>query len=291
MIAQQAADALGLSRSERKGLSVSSRLIAGTNILEISVQGNSPTLVRDYANAIGAKTVDYVRSLYEAFELSPLDEATLPGSPINSNEVLNLVLGGIVGLVLGMGLAFLTDYLRTSQEGRTNFDIVDVETGTHNRRYFMLRLQQELSRARRNGYPLSVALLDVNHPGAFNGSSSQVRAEALREVASLIEPHLRDEDVMARFNDTTFAVLLPDMSGEVAKRTIEELRLRIGRTPVEIASSGLKLNIQGAAGVVAFGGNGTGQDEFLAQATQALEIAETTTHGRVCLYSEVNDRH
>lgn len=287
---QQAADQLGLTARQRKDLSASSRLIAGTNILEISAQGGDPALVADYANTLGANIVAYARDLYDVYELEPLDEAVKPNGPISPNRTLNLALGGIVGLVLGVGLSFLAEYLRAPETGATAINIVDGETGAHNRRFFLLRLKQEMSRARRNGYPLSVALLDINHRGALDESSPKVRREALRRAVALVESQLREEDVLARFDDTVLAILLPDVTEPSAKEMIEGLRARLGFAPLEIDHSGLKLNMHGAAGVVAYSGNGTGQDELLNQATLALKDAGSDTYGKVRLFSEVNHK-
>src|SRR6266487_5331241 len=61
MIKKQAADELGLSEEQRSELAVTSLLEAGTNVIDISVQGPNPRLVRDFTNTVGAKMVDYVQ--------------------------------------------------------------------------------------------------------------------------------------------------------------------------------------------------------------------------------------
>jgi capsular exopolysaccharide synthesis family protein len=43
-----------------------------------------------------------------------IDKAETPFAPVRPNMMLNLILGGIVGLVLGMGLAFFIEFLDTS---------------------------------------------------------------------------------------------------------------------------------------------------------------------------------
>jgi capsular polysaccharide biosynthesis protein len=73
LIKNKAADALGISHPEN--LSVKSQMKSGTNIVEITVEGDDPALVRDYTNAIGTQTVNYVESLYETYRLELLDEA------------------------------------------------------------------------------------------------------------------------------------------------------------------------------------------------------------------------
>jgi diguanylate cyclase (GGDEF)-like protein len=289
LIKNLAADELGLSLEQRESLSIESRLLAGTNVLEIAAQGNDPVLVRDFANTVGAKTVAYVEDLYETYNLRSLDQAEQPLFPIEPNRKLNLALGGILGLVLGVGLAVLSEYLQAPLESVTNFGILDDETGVYNKRYFMQRLKEEMSRAKRNSYPMSLALMNVDCLGVMDTASPQIRSEALRRVAVLLKQYLRDEDVVARLDGAVFAVLLPDMSGERAKEAIEWLQTRIAWTPFELEKSGIKLNLCGIAGVVAYQYNGTGQNELLAQATRALEEAETAGYGQVCLLAENGD--
>ena len=279
------ANNLGLSPELRRGLSVGSRLLAGTNILEISAEGSDPALVGDFANEIGSGTMDYVQSLYEAYELEPLDEAIKPSSPVAPNRVLNLSLGGIFGLALGIGLAFLLEYLQSPLPRAANFGILDDETGVYNRHYFMLRLRQEMSRARRNRYPLSIALINFNPRGMLDASSSTVRSETLRRTAAFVESCLRDEDIMARLGDTVFALMLPDIPGDTAIKTVEILQTGLDSTPLELEKSGVTLNVDSVAGVVAVH-NGVAPDELLSRAQLALEDAQTAAHGKVSLYSK-----
>jgi diguanylate cyclase (GGDEF)-like protein len=289
MIKKQAADELGLSEAQRAELSITSVLEAGTNVVDISGQGPNPRLVRDFTNTVGAKMVAYVQQLYEVYELEPLDKATLPDTPSKPNKLLYLLIGGVMGLILGMGAAFLSAYLQAPSENITNVSILDDDTGVYDKHYFTLRLGQELSRAKRNNYPLSVALMDVDHRGVMSRSSPQIRREALRKVAVRLQPFLRNEDIMARFDDTVFAFLLPDMPGKAAKSIVERLQTVITETPVELERNGVKLDLHSTAGIAAYPDNSSAKDiepnELLAQATHALKRAESSTYGEVSLFS------
>jgi len=136
LIKRQATEDLGLSSEQRRALSVASQLIAGTNILEIAVQGPDPTLARDFTNAIGVRTIAYVQNLYEAYELEPLDEASMSRTPVSPNRALNLALGGAFGLALGIGLAFLVAYLQTPLESMLHLGPLEAEAETRQNGYF-----------------------------------------------------------------------------------------------------------------------------------------------------------
>ena len=111
-----AAQKLNLPPQAVKNLSVSSRLIPGTNIVEIAVQGTNPAQVRDFTNTIGASTIEYVQGLYSTFTLEALDDATIPRDPISPNLILNLILGAVLGLTLGSGIALLAHFFQTSSK-------------------------------------------------------------------------------------------------------------------------------------------------------------------------------
>jgi capsular polysaccharide biosynthesis protein len=114
LIKAKAGDELGLSGGQLQAMSVNSRPLAGTNVVQIAVQGPEPALARDLASAIGAQTATYLRGLYGPYELQLLDQATLPSSPAKPNVALNLLFGALAGLILGAGLAFLSEYLQAA---------------------------------------------------------------------------------------------------------------------------------------------------------------------------------
>jgi diguanylate cyclase (GGDEF)-like protein len=255
-------------------------------VIEIIAEGDDPDLVRDFATMVSAKMVVYVQELYETYDLKPLDEATRPSSPVKPNKTLNLALGAILGLALGGGLAFLSEYLQAPLEETMNLGIFDNETGAYSRPYFRQRLREEMSRAKRNAYPLSLALMNVDQLDMVGKSlSPQARSEALRKVTVFLKQYLREEDILARLDGTIFALMLPDVMEEEAKAMLEQLQTRIAWTPFEIEKSGIKLNLSSTAGVVAYRYNGTGQDEFLDEADRALRQAEASGYGKVCLFS------
>lgn len=284
-----ALEELGLPLEAGQNFLVSSKLRSGTNVMEISVEGTDPALIQEFASAVGGQTVGYVQQLYEAFELRPLDQATAPLTPIKPNRPLNLALGSILGLALGAGLAFLVEYLRAPSVTMTGFDILDDTTGVYNKHYFLQRLGEEMVRAKRNRYGLSLALVRVDNLKLLKGfSASRVRTEILRQVALVASQHLREEDIVAYLDDDVFAILLPDISGENAKSIMEYLQTRVAWTPFESSINGAKYNLKTTVGVVTYSHNGTSRDELVAKATQALQLAEVDQNGKTYLASDVS---
>jgi diguanylate cyclase (GGDEF)-like protein len=288
-IKDEASSSLSLD-SDRAYL-VSSRLLNGTNIIEFTVQGPDPAITRDLANAIGVATEEYVRGFYEVFNLRLLDEATVSRNPISPNKSLNIILAAVFGLILGGGLAFLSEYLGAPLPSAFSVNIIDGPTGAYNRDYFLQRLGEEMVRAKRNRYPLSLALMRIDNLGLLKGINAvKVRTDMLRQVAMLTGQYLREEDIVAHLESNVFAILLPDTTGENAKAIMEYLQTRVAWTPFESAISEAKFNLKSIVGIVNYGNNGTGRDELVAKANRALELAEVEHNGKAYLISDLTSQ-
>jgi diguanylate cyclase (GGDEF)-like protein len=284
-ITELASGSISLQSSE--DYSVSAKLRAGTNIIEIAVEGPDAVIVRTLANATGTAIEEYVRGLYEVFMLVSLDEASTPDGPISPDKTLNLALTCVLGLVLGTGLAFLSEYLGAPPSSVVSVNIMDEETGVYNKEYFLQRLGEEMARARRNRYPLSLSLMRVNNLSLLKGpDSSKVRAELLRQIAILSSQCLREEDIVAHLEGDVLALLLPDMTGENAKELMEYLQTRIASAPFESAINGAKLNLKSIVGITAYHHNGTSRDELVSQANRALQLAENEGDGKTFLITD-----
>jgi diguanylate cyclase (GGDEF)-like protein len=280
--------ASSLSLQSAQDYSVESRLRAGTNIIEITVEGPAPIIASALANAVGASIEEYVQGLFEVFTLVLVDEARPPESPIRPNRPLNLTLSILFGLVLGTGLAFLSEYLETPLISPVGVNIIDENTGAYNRGYFLRRLGEEMARARRNEYSLSLALMRVDSLALLSqADSDKVSAEILRQVATLSSQYLREEDIVAHYEGDVLGLLLPDMTGEDAKALMEHLQTRVVMTPFRSSINGATINLKSSIGITAYYHNGTNRDELVAEASRALELAEVEENGCTFLIARV----
>jgi len=216
--------------------------------------------------------------------MKPLDRAYLPQSPSKPKKTQNLLLATLLGSVVGVGSAFLLNYLRSPAETITGMTITDGDTGVYNRVYFLQRLGEELSRARRHHHSLSLALLNIEYLDALPDMRlPRLRNEALRRVGLFLKRHLREEDLVARFEGDMFALLFPDTPGVDAEQILDKLQTRMEWSIFELEQGNVKLNLTATSGIVTYNFNGINREEFLLMAEKTLRQARDNSSGKVYL--------
>lgn len=195
------------------------------NIIEFSVTGPDPQVVYTLANAIGQHAVEYVHSLYQVYDLSILDAATAPTVPISPQPLRSAGVALVVGLALGIVLALLRELVRTPIQSFVSQRSVDEMSLALNRRAFEQRLS-ELAFSSPKDFSLCVVHL--------NGLADYIKVlpqptlqRVLRGVTKVLRDQLRGNDLVGRWNDVDFIVLLSDTPGTAAMNTMERVRMAL----------------------------------------------------------------
>lgn len=148
----------------------------------------------------------------------------------------------------------------------------DPLTGVYNRRAFLDRAHALWSTAVRNGRPLSVIMLDLDHFKRINDTHGHaVGDQALVHSAQLLSDACRSGDVLARWGGEEFVLLLPETELAKASAFAERLRQQFVNNPI-IVDLGL-LAVTASLGVQQRADHGS-LDELIKDADKALYQAK-----------------
>ena len=101
----------------------------------------------------------------------------------------------------------------------------DELTGLHNRKYLQERMEQEISRAKRYGNALSVLLFDLDFFKVVNDIYGYEWGDVLlRSIADKLKQLIRKEDILTRYGDEEFIVVLPNTTEDNAFLFAERFR-------------------------------------------------------------------
>jgi diguanylate cyclase (GGDEF)-like protein len=104
----------------------------------------------------------------------------------------------------------------------------DPLTGLLTRKAFLELGEREMTRARRQGFPMWLVKVDLDHFALVNDLyGTDTGDEVIRAVAGACRRILRAFDLVGRFGGEEFAMLLPHLSLEEAEEAAERLRLAV----------------------------------------------------------------
>jgi diguanylate cyclase (GGDEF)-like protein len=155
---------------------------------------------------------------------------------------------------------------------------LDGLTGIFNRRFFELRITEELERATRFESNLAVLMVDIDQFKRLNDEFGHLLGdEVLRQVSSIFSDHLRKIDVVCRYGGEEFAILLPETAWENALHVADKLK----RVVEKWAFPGVPRPVTVSAGAATFPEHGRVRDELVKAADAGLYAAKQA--GRNCV--------
>lgn len=120
--------------------------------------------------------------------------------------------------------------------------ITDPLTGLFNRRHFEELYERERERARRNGAPLTLVMVDLDFFKEVNDRYGHACGDTvLRDVAGFLRDGLRQTDVVGRIGGEEFVLLLPDTETGEARSMIERLRCQLAERTTDVAGESVSV--------------------------------------------------
>ena len=176
---------------------------------------------------------------------------------------------------------------------RENFDLMarnkwlsdisarDSLTGLYSRWYVMEKIDSEINRALRHGYPMSVLMIDLDHFKEINDSFGHPAGdEVLKTVGKVLKDSCRVYDVAGRYGGEEFCIVLPETRVGNTSPVAERIRSKLAETTLPLGGRSVTVTASiGIAGTDSIGDDGVlSASALVERADRALYAAKH--HGR-----------
>jgi len=265
-----------------KNYKIQAVVLPDSSVLELSVFGPDSGIAADLANSVGYQTINFTRSLNLVYDLNFLDTAVPTNDPISPVPVRDGLVSMVLGIAVGAILAILSEQLRIPLESYRQRLRIDNVTNLYNNRYFRELLNTKLSNDPDD--VLSVGIVELKGLRDYSGSLPLSGLHSLlREATDILQKELRGHDVVGRWDDVSFIVMLPSTPGTAAKRTFDRIYQALSKE-VNLKGYDIELNLDPHIGGAVYSNLITSR-ELIAKAVESLEQARSQSETPVFLWT------
>lgn len=247
--------------------------LASTTVIAFRVSSDTDGLVTlssiiglaIYLSLMGVEFFTYIRRLHE-----------VQGAVASQKQILEDANAALQGQI--SKIHDLQEKLR-DQANR------DSLTGLFNRRYLEGTLEREMARCKREGTPIAMLLLDIDHFKLINDTyGHQAGDEVLRVFSRILQESARAEDIVCRYGGEEFLLVLPKMPLEIARERGEHLLQLFEGTVVAFGERRIRVTTSiGVAGTPLHSDSAEG---LIRCADEALYLAKHNGRNQVVTFGD-----
>lgn len=161
--------------------------------------------------------------------------------------------------------------------------IKDALTGLFNRRHLEKALAAEYARCQRNGRPLALLMVDIDHFKSFNDTQGHAAGDLmLSAVGRLLGACAGDGAIACRYGGEEFTLILPEMDIDAALAQAESVRVAIAGLCVDVDGNVLP-RVTASIGVAVVPDHAGSAEDLIESADQALYAAKSGGRNRVVI--------
>jgi diguanylate cyclase (GGDEF)-like protein len=155
--------------------------------------------------------------------------------------------------------------------------VTDSVTGLYVRRYFMVKLQEEIHRAQRYHKSFAVVMADIDRFKSINDTYGHDAGDrALQHIARMMQRNIREVDTLARYGGEEFVMLMPDSDKSAAASLAERLRQTLGDQRLDDLP-----RITASFGIAAYPADASEVGDLIKKSDAALYAAKMAGRNRV----------
>ena len=162
-------------------------------------------------------------------------------------------------------------------------------TGLFTQSYFKERVCDEVKRAKMGGFPISVAILDIDFFKKVNDTYGHQAGDAvLRQISSILKKRFRETDLISRYGGEEFGILMPHTGRKEAGFVLEQVRKTIENEKFLISHNNMphEINITVSVGIMSTENNqNIDCDMLIRKADSALYLAKNSGRNKTVEYA------
>ncbi len=159
----------------------------------------------------------------------------------------------------------------------------DSLTGLYNHTHILQLLEDTRFRSRRDGQPLTFAMLDIDHFKKVNDVYGHPMGDrVIKSLALFLKQRLRKTDHIGRYGGEEFAVVLPDTDANTALKVLDEIRRRFAE--IHYPAQPQDLSCTFSCGIAQLH-EGVDSNTLSKQSDEALYVAKHGGRNRVEIFT------
>jgi diguanylate cyclase (GGDEF)-like protein/PAS domain S-box-containing protein len=174
--------------------------------------------------------------------------------------------------------------IRSLQKELKEQTLRDPLTGVYNRRYFDEIIEREFERVQRDGIPLSIMMLDMDHFKTINDTFGHAAGDlVLKTAAKALTDSIRPFDFCCRFGGEEFILVLPGLSPEFAESRANYFRQLLENLTIPWQDKSIQ--VTASFGIAITPNHGTSPTKLLRMADEAMYRSKLAGRNRVTLWN------
>lgn len=191
-----------------------------------------------------------------------------------------------------LAIFFLLFFLLFRQKGRLEKlekelkegILLDETTKLYKSSVFEELADTQIKIARRNKWPVGLVVMDIDRLSEVNEKFGYETGNlVLRHFSKILKSSIRESDLVARYDDDRFVLMLPDCDAVNARKVMQRIQARVLESPIETESTET-VNIPFSSGVVSFAGQVARLETIMSRADEALMRAKKKGANRIELF-------
>ncbi|MBN2656687.1 MAG: GGDEF domain-containing protein [Spirochaetales bacterium] len=203
-----------------------------------------------------------------------------PGSPVDPDLVFAAYFIVLILFLINSGFSLIWISCAVLEDDLERRARLDALTGALNRRAFLDELNREIARSKRESLTFSLLMGDIDHFKEINDRHGHLAGDSvLMAFKTIVERNLRINDVLSRYGEEEFMILLPNTEKKNAVETAERIRKIVEMNNHPFNGQDIRFTV--SFGVTSFDMDARNKEELLENTDIALYEAKSKGRNRV----------